>query len=348
MKKTLAIVLAVLMMFSSMAVIASAETTPIYGNCGENGNFVLDVDNRVLKISGICDDKITVNQGQEMSDITGAFSKVIIADNTVIQASLFSGNKELKEVIVGKGVEFNEISTIGISAFNGCSALDTVTLQGDHYSLPAYCFKDCTSLESFDFAKVDSLGLACFQNSGLKGTVDLSKLHATTDLDGVSAARIYESAFQGCKGITYVILPLNAGNCIIGDSAFEGCTSLSKLTNGSNCVPKNVSKIGRRAFFDCALPFVLFEGNNVEIGAKAFGYISGDGEDLKYADFSIIAEEGSDGYNYGTNNSFIATPHEATSNFLTSLIAFFYKIAVALTNAFEVIIKGVTNLVKGL
>lgn len=360
MKKTFAIVLAVLMLFSGSAVLASAETALVYGSCGDNGSFILDVDNRILEISGTCDAGFTVNQGQGMSSISGAYTKVIIDDNTVIKTSLFSGNKNIKEVTIGSGVKFNIAGSNGVSVFNGCTSLNTVTLQGDHYSIPAYCFKDCTSLGSFDFTKVDSLGIACFQNCGLKGTVDLSKLKSTTGLDGVSAARIYESAFQGCKGITYVILPLNAGRCIIEDSAFEGCTSLSKLTNGSNCIPRNVSKIGDRAFFDCNLLFVLFEGEKVEIGEKAFGYISGDGKEAKYAGFTVIAEEGTDGYNYGTSNSLVATPHdltpdpegeasgsdEKTPETVNPVIDFFNKIIAAIKNFFNIIVSFFTSLIS--
>ncbi|WP_022760594.1 leucine-rich repeat domain-containing protein [Butyrivibrio sp. AD3002] len=53
----------------------------------------------------------------------------------------------------------------------------------------------------------------------------------------------------------------------IGDSAFEGCKKLKKVTIGAN-----ITKIGKKAFFKCSnLKKVTFKGTKVKsIGAKAF------------------------------------------------------------------------------
>ena len=55
---------------------------------------------------------------------------------------------------------------------------------------------------------------------------------------------IGESAFDGCSSLTSITIPSSVTS--IGESAFEGCSSLTSIT-----IPSRVTRIGGWAFRSC-------------------------------------------------------------------------------------------------
>lgn len=63
-------------------------------------------------------------------------------------------------------------------------------------------------------------------------------------IDLANVIRIGGSAFEGCKGLSSIVIP--EGVAAINEETFSGCESLVSI-----CLPNSVSRIGKSAFIDC-------------------------------------------------------------------------------------------------
>ena len=106
----------------------------------------------------------------------------------------------------------NSVTSIGNSAFSGCSSLTDVTIPYGVTSIDVRAFEDCSGLTSI--AIPDSV----------------------TSLD--------DDAFSGCSSLTSVTI--GSGVTSIGNHAFSECSSLKSVTIGNS-----VTSIGWGAFDNC-------------------------------------------------------------------------------------------------
>ena len=134
----------------------------------------------------------------------------------------------------------NSVTSIGSSAFSGCSGLTSITIPNSVTSIGNSAFSGCSGLTSITIPNsVTSIGNdAFFVCSGL-----------TSITIPNSVTSIGNYAFSGCSGLTSVTF----GNSVttIGGSAFSGCSGLTSLT-----IPQSVTSIGYRAFSSTGLTFV--------------------------------------------------------------------------------------------
>ena len=152
--------------------------------------------------------------------------KVIVPDiaawcNITFQASEYYGTNPLfyaKHLYSDETTEItnliipNSVTSIGSSAFEGCSGLTSVTIPNSVTSIGDYAFYGCPGLTSVSI--------------------------------GNSVTSIGYDAFRNCSGLTSVTIPNSVTS--IGSSAFEGCSGLTSVTIGNS-----VTSIGSSAFAYC-------------------------------------------------------------------------------------------------
>ena len=116
-------------------------------------------------------------------------------------------DSDVKRIIIG-----NRVTTIGQTAFSGCSSLTSVTIPNSVTTIGGWAFSICSSLTSVTIPN--------------------------------SVTTIGDNAFMGCSSLTSVTIPNSVTR--IGSEAFSDCTNLQKVNIGSS-----VKTIGEFAFNKC-------------------------------------------------------------------------------------------------
>ena len=143
----------------------------------------------------------------------------------------YSGNIVIPETVTYNDVTYS-VTSIGNSAFLGCSGLTSVTIPNSVTSIGYHAFSDCTSLTSVTIPNsVTSIGNMAFHNCSGMTSVIISN----------SVTSIGSGAFSDCTSLTSVTIPNSVTS--IGDTAFYGCSSLTSVT-----IPNSVNSIGAIAF----------------------------------------------------------------------------------------------------
>ena len=168
----------------------------------------------------------------------------------------------LKTVIIS-----DSVTSIGSSAFSGCSGLTSVTIGNSVTSIGDYAFKGCSGFTVYYTGDVAGW-------CGIKGLGNIMSYSRTLyiggkkvegDLvipDGVTS--IGSSAFSDCSNLTSITIP--DGVTSIGDYAFRGCSGLTSVTIGNG-----VTSIGSSAFYNCSkLTTITIPDSVTSIGEDAF------------------------------------------------------------------------------
>jgi hypothetical protein len=165
---------------------------------------------------------------------------------TAIPAQLCLDNTALVTVTLGPTAV---VTSIGNSAFKGCSSLTTLALPATITSFGTSVFSGCTSLSSLaiDHTGLTSIPDYTFYNcSSLTGSIKLPA--------GVTAIGI--NAFDGCTQITNIgTVP---GLVSIGDMAFNRCTAITAFN-----IQDSVTSLGTGLFGNCTNLATVYIGNGI-------------------------------------------------------------------------------------
>ncbi len=218
MKKTVSLILAVIVMFST---VFSLTTFAADDGVYKDFKYTVSSDNSVT-----------------ISGYTGNDSSVKIPDSiggkTVesIGNSAFKGNYKLKSVEIP-----DTVKSIDDFAFNDCTNLKEVTLPSNVKSIGKSAFFYCTRLEKVNLSDgIESIGDGAFF-----GCENLKSFEITDSVKSVG-----EYAFTKCKNLKSVTI--GSGLKTVSNQLFSGCESLEKIV-----IPEGVETIGRRAFMNCQL-----------------------------------------------------------------------------------------------
>ena len=189
----------------------------------------------------------------------------------------------------------NGVTSIGGSAFSGCTGLFSVGIGYDVTSIGRYAFSGCTGLPSIGIPNsVTSIGYNAFG-----GCTGLTRIEFSN-----SVTSIGNFAFVSCTGLTTIEIPNSVTS--IGDSTFRGCYNLfsfivatdnpnfSSINGivfnkqqdtlilypagipGAYTIPNSVVSIGTRAFSGCTgLTSITIPNSVISIGTSAFSGCTG-------------------------------------------------------------------------
>ena len=139
---------------------------------------------------------------------------VVPKNVTEIGTHTFEGYDKLRSVVFHKGVE-----VVYKSAFFNCSNLTEVTFEGDVEYIGPYAFNGTAWYESKPDGEV-YIGNILYKYKG-----EMPSNASIIIRNGTES--ICESAFDGCKGLTKIVLPKSIK--VIHDYAFCGCNNLKEI-----------------------------------------------------------------------------------------------------------------------
>ena len=190
-------------------------------------------------------------------------------------------NQAVKSYIIPSSV-----TSIGDSAFAGCSSLSNIAIPSSVNSIGDWAFSGCSSLEYISIpknviylngnpffnwnGKLDCLSPNFIYEDDVLFNKDKSKIISFRNQAVISyiipdsVTSIGDRAFSGCSFLSGIVIPNSVTS--IGDRTFCGCSFLTEVD-----IPDSVTSIGNGAFYDCnSLRSVVIPDSVTSIGERAF------------------------------------------------------------------------------
>ena len=233
-----------------------------FSGCSGLTSITVDENNKRYYSTGNC-----IIKRAERELILGCKSSVIPSDGSVtsIGESAFSGCSGLTSITIP-----NSVRSIGQSAFSGCHGLTSITIPESVKSIGESAFSGCSGLTSITVDENNkryySTGNCIIKRAERKLIVGCKS--SIIPADG-SVTSIVKGAFSGCSGLTSITIPESVKS--IGESAFMFCKGLTSIT-----IPNGVTSIVKGAFMLCkGLTSINIPNSVTYIGDYAFSECSG-------------------------------------------------------------------------
>lgn len=194
---------------------------------------------------------------------------------TSIGDSAFKNNKTIRTVTIP-----GNVTTIGNSAFEGCSNLTKVSLAPKGLvTIGNKAFKDCVNLTSFTCpSTLQSIGVSAFENCTKLAAIKFNdgllvvkkRAFFNAGLKNVTLPKtllkIEMSAFEKCKKMTRVVFASDIKMATVGYRIFANDSALKKIE-----LPKNLRSVPKYMFYHCTSLTQVSGGERVtSIGTSAF------------------------------------------------------------------------------
>ena len=255
-------------------------TTPVTGSFTLYAKWVKRIEVTASSVSSV------------IAGLTGDGSYILVAignwssgNLSAIRTALSSNKSAKVNLDLSKATD---LTTIGDSAFRGCSGLTSISIPSSVEIIGDLAFEGCSGLTSINIPEgVTTIGARAFEGcSSLNISVNGNKtkyssvngmlldkektiLIAYPSAKGTvtvptSVTTIGEYAFDGCSGLTSISIPSSVTS--IGSLAFKGCDSLTSIS-----IPEGVTTIGDGTFSGCSGLTSISIPSSVEIiGPFAF------------------------------------------------------------------------------
>ena len=221
---------------------------------------------KAMKITGVLNDKDFLVTNHEMPALTDLdLSEVNIAElptrsfyggttnnleNLVLPQTLTTiadqvfQNSKLKNIQI-----FGNLTTIGASAFSGCTSLSAITIPASVTTIGASAFSGCTALSTVTFE--NGANLSALNDNVFKGCI------ITNIRIPAKVATISSTAFASCKALQTVSFEENSCLATL-TTTFAGLPALQRIA-----IPASVETIEAQAFQKCpSLTTVTFESGS--------------------------------------------------------------------------------------
>ena len=176
-----------------------------------------------------------------------SFEEIRYFTSVTSTQSVFTGLTKLTHITIP-----DNITVLG--SFEGCSALETVSLPADLALLPPLCFRDCTSLASVTLPT----SIVEIPYSGFRNCSSLKSLEIPSSIQFIS-----DDAFYGCVALSSIDLPFGLKK--IGMYSFSGCKALASVV-----IPLSLTSIGSDAFNGCSSLTAIDLPTGISVGERAF------------------------------------------------------------------------------
>lgn len=145
------------------------------------------------------------------------------------ETEILSGDVVIPETVTYNGITYN-VTSIGSSAFEGCSSLTALSIPNSVTEIGYSAFHGCSSMASVNIP------------TGVKS--------------------IHGQTFWGCSSLESIIIPFTVTS--IDNYAFMGCSSLTSIT-----IPKSVTEIRQFTFAGCTnLTSIIVESGNTKYDSR--------------------------------------------------------------------------------
>ena len=198
---------------------------------------------------------------------SGDWQYVVLEDGTA-EITKYSGRVET--LVIPDILDGVSVTSIGESAFDLCISLRSITIPDSVNNIGRNPFSFCYDLSSIHvspdhtyFAVIDSIlfskpdkRLVCYPMKLTNKNYQIP--------DGIRI--IGDFAFNGCSSLTSITIPDSVTS--IGNDAFNSCSSLTSIT-----IPDSVTSIGDDAFFSCSsLTSITIPDSVKNIGRNPFSF----------------------------------------------------------------------------